>query len=143
VITDQVMGMGVAADGTTLVAGWSEERWVKALDPSGALQWTWINDVAPGTSSLAVFPDGGFAMGDGIFLDPEDPDACDDGLGECPAVMRVVRVLPDRTPAWGLETSECNVALVVTPTADGGLLTLAHCDVEGAPLGMGLFQFEP
>jgi hypothetical protein len=143
VITDRVAGVGVAADGTTLVAGWSDTAWVKALDPSGTLQWTWINDVADGTESLAVFPDGGFAVGDALYLDPEQfADGCS-GLGPCPNAMRVARLLPDRTPAWSLESSECHTTLVVTPTADGGLLSLASCYVEGAPLGMGLFQLEP
>lgn len=142
VITDRVAGVGVAADGTTLVAGWSDTAWVKGLDASGTLQWTWLNDVADGTESLAVFPDGGFAVGDALYLDPEDSDGCS-GLGPCPTAMRVARRQPDRTPAWGLESSECHTTLVVTPTADGGLLSVASCDVEGAPLGLGLFQFEP
>lgn len=144
VITDRVVGIGVAADGTTLVAGWSDTAWVKGLDPGGAVQWTWINDVAEGTESLAVFPDGGFAVGDGLLVDPEQAEHCLDGLGPCPTTMRVVRMQADRTPDWAFETTECHTAYVVTPTADGGLLALAGCYDEGdAPLAMGLYQLDP
>lgn len=144
VITDRVVGVGVTADGTTLVAGWSDTAWVKGLDPSGAVQWTWINDVADGTESLAVFPDGGFAVGDGLLVDPEQAEHCLDGLGPCPTTMRVVRMAADRTPVWAFETTECHTAYVVTPTHDDGLLALAGCYDEGeAPLAMGLYRLEP
>jgi len=142
VITDRVVGVGVAADGTTLVAGWSDTAWVKGLDPSGTVQWTWTNDLAEGTESLAVFPDGSFAVGDGLFADPEDAENCIDGLGPCPTTMRVVRMHADRTPAWSLETTECHTALVVTPTVDDGLLTLAACYYDDPSRAMGLFQLE-
>lgn len=142
VATDRVVGMGVAADGSMLAAGWSDTAWVKGLDASGAVQWTWINDFAPGTESLAVYPDGGFAVGDGLFVDPEDADRCPNGLGPCPTTMRVMRLHADRTPAWSLETTECHTALVVTPTADDGLLTLAAC-YDDPSLAMGLYQLEP
>ena len=142
VITDRVVGVGVAADGTTLVAGMSDTPWVKGLDASGAVQWTWINDVAEGTDSLAVYPDGSFAVGDGLLADPEDAEMCLDGLGPCPTTMRVVRMNADLTPAWSLETTECHTALVVTPTADDGLLTLAACYYDDPSLAMGLFLLE-
>lgn len=143
VITDRVVGVGVAADGTTLVAGFGETAWVKGLDGSGAVQWTWINDLADGTESLAVFPDGSFAVGDGLLVDPEQAEHCLDGLGPCPTTMRVVRLLADRTLAWSLETTECHTAYAVTPTGDGGLLTLAGCYDEDVTLAMGVFRFEP
>lgn len=143
VATDRVVGVGVAADGTMLVAGSSDTAWVLGIDASGAVQWTWINDVAEGTDSLAVHPDGGFAVGDGLLTDPEDAENCLDGLGPCPSTMRVVRLHADRTPAWSLQTTECHTALVVTPTADGGLLTLAACYHDDASLAMGLYQLEP
>jgi hypothetical protein len=143
VITDRVVGMGVAADGTMLVAGWSDTAWVKALDPSGAVQWTWVNDVAPGTESLAVFPDGGFAVGDGLLVDPEDAENCLDGLGPCPSTMRVERRHADRTPTWSFATTECHTALAVTPTPDGGLLTMAACYYDDPSLAMGLYLLEP
>lgn len=142
VITDHVMDVGVAADGTTLVAGWSDERWVKALDPSGALQWTWINDLAPGTSSLAVFPDGGFAVGDGRFLeDLEDPNGCWGPSSPCPVAMRIARLEADRSLRWFTDTNACNSADVLRPTTDGGVLMLATCKAPGTALGV--FRFEP
>lgn len=142
VATDRVVGVGVAADGTTLAAGLSDTAWVKGLDPSGAVQWTWINDVAEGTESLAVFPDGGFAVGDGLLVDPEQAENCLDGLGPCPTTARVVRLEPDRTVAWSFETSECHTAAVVTPTPDDQLLTLAGCYDEDVTLAMGVYRLE-
>lgn len=147
VATDRVVDVGVAADGTMLIAGASDEPWVKGLASDGLAEWSWPADIG-GWATLAsfpltVFPDGGFALGDGIFLDMNDPDACHDGFSPCPDVMRVERFEPDRTPAWRLETSECNVALAMVPTADGGLLTLAACNPNSSSPGMGLYRFEP
>jgi outer membrane protein assembly factor BamB len=143
VATDWVAGLGVAADGTALVAGRRGESWVEALDASGVSQWSWINDLAPGTTSLAVFPDGGFAVGDGLYLDVEDPNACWDGFSPCPISMRIARREPDGTARWGFVTDACRVATVVLPTADDGLLALAGCGASGSAMGVGLFQLEP
>ena len=82
-------------------------------------------------------------MGDGLLVDPEDAEECLDGLGPCPSTLRVVRIHADRTPAWSFETTECHTALVVTPTADGGLLTMAACYHDDPSLAMGLYQLEP
>jgi outer membrane protein assembly factor BamB len=143
VVTEWVMGVGIAADGTALVAGWSDDRWVKALDPTGVEQWSWPNELAPGTTSIAVFPDGGFAVADGITLDIDDPDACFDPSGPCPSIMRIERLEADRERRWSYTTDECRVATVVVPTADGGLLALAGCGEHGSAVGVGLFQLEP
>ncbi len=143
VSTEWVLGLGIAADGTALVAGWSDDRWVQALDPTGVEQWSWPNELAPGTTSIAVFPDGGFAVGDGITLDMSDPDACFDAAGPCPSIMRIERLEADHERRWSYTTNECRVASVVVPTADGGLLALAGCGAHGSAMGVGLFQLEP
>lgn len=88
-----------------------------------------------------MFPDGGFALGDGIVLDESDPNACYSAGGPCPSILRIERLEPDRTRRWSFTTDACAAAEVVVPTADGGLLALAGCGEHASELS--LFRFEP
>ncbi|MCX4248088.1 NHL repeat-containing protein [Paraliomyxa miuraensis] len=143
IATDRIHDQGLAADGTLLLAGWGDAPWVKALATNGSEQWTWINDAAPGTYRLAVFPDGGFAVGDGLYLDPEDPNGCWEGPGPCPVAMRISRLEADRSTRWSLYREDCRSADHLRPTADGGLLATATCELDGGGLGVGVFRLEP
>lgn len=143
VATDRVYDLGLTADGTTLALGTEDGAWVQAIDPSGSQMWTWpTEEVAGGT--IAVFPDGGFALGDGQYLDIEDPDACWGPFSPCPVAMRLARYAADRMLRWSLTTDECRSARVTEPTADGGLLVLAGCDEvpDYGPVAMGLLRYD-
>lgn len=143
--TDRIHDLGVTPEGHVLAAVQTDVQSVSRLaeDLDGSQPWEWVNDKNPGTRSLAVFPDGGFAVGDGVFLDPEDPAACSDGFSPCPVAMRATRLEVDRTVRWSLYREDCRSADVLVPTQDGGVLIVANCGTSGSSVGLGLFQLEP
>lgn len=144
VATDQVHALGVTDDGTIMALGHETSPWVKSLAPDGAQRSTWLNEAAGGARSMAVSPDGSFALTDSVYLDIEDPDACFDVFSPCPVAMRVAMFEADQSPRWLDQRDDCTYGNAVRATADGGLVVLAGCGSGTAgEAAMGLFRYEP
>jgi hypothetical protein len=135
---DRVHHLGVTADGTTLVTR-SDYEGVVALGADGSTQWSWAAESSDSTSWLAVYPDGGFAVGGSeIELDPscsfENTAACNNST----TTVLIERFDADRSLRWSLRALECSAGHL-TPSADDGLLTSMRCDDDAREI----YRFEP
>lgn len=143
--TDWAENVGVTADGTILVVYVvGGIRTVRAYTPAGEEQWSFVPGLATGIEDMAVTADGSFTLVDGLYLPPDDPDACHGDFSPCPVRMQVERRWFDRTARWEVVNEECSSAHKVAMAPDDGVVVLAGCTPEFAskPV-MGLLRYAP
>jgi len=141
--TDTIFDVGLADDGTIVVLGRSDAPFVRALSAAGEELWTHVPGEVQG-DSIGVGGDGSFALVGGLYLPPDDPNACMAGIGACPVALLADRHEADRSLRWSATRDECRVGTHVAVLPDDRVLVLAGCDAK--PLSestMGLMLFAP